>query len=463
MRESSVPAKGAQSSRPKRRHGDRVVRGKARPKPPIEYSILYTATLCLIAAGAVMVYSSSSAESLLDGSGDPSFFLKRYVIYCAIGLVAMHVLSRRGLGFVKKITGPLLVASFGLCVAAMLPGIGVTVNGATRWLAAGPVQFQPSELLKVALILYGAQLLSTRSAQIRTLGGLCKPYLLVVGAACALLIKQPDMGTALVIVFATFCLLVASGARMRHLGIIVGSAGFLIAVLAVMEPYRLARLTSFVDPWADSGGDGFQSVQAMIAMGSGGFFGRGLGESVQKIFYLPEAHTDMILAVVGEELGVVGVSALAALYGMIGYAGFRAAKAARDRYAKLLAAGVTSLILAQAVLNFFAVMGLAPLTGVPLPFVSYGNSNLIVLLGAMGLLLGVAKRSGSASAAGSGRDGRRGLRSIDGGRASKSGSGDDSDARRSRHERREAARADRSGRDGGSRRAGARDSRRAAR
>src|SRR3954453_11306175 len=396
--------------------------GKARPKPPIEYSILYTATLCLIAAGAVMVYSSSSAEALLDGSGDPSYFLKRYVIYAAIGLVAMHVLSRRGLGFVKKVTPLLLVTAFALCVAAMLPGIGVTVNGATRWIGAGPVQFQPSELLKVALVLYGAQLLAARPKQIQPLGGLCKPFLIVVGAACLLLLKQPDMGTALVICFATFCLLIASGARMRHIGIIAGTLVALVTIMAIAEPYRRARLMSFVDPWADAGGDGFQSVQAMIAMGSGGFFGRGLGESVQKIFYLPEAHTDMILAVVGEELGVVGVSALAALYGMIGYAGFRAAKAARDRYAKLVAAGVTSLILAQAVLNFFAVMGLAPLTGVPLPFVSYGNSNLIVLLAAMGLVLGVARGDGVASA--------RGLRSIDGGQR--------------RDERSTAARADRS-------------------
>ncbi|MEA2470059.1 MAG: cell division protein FtsW [Thermoleophilaceae bacterium] len=421
--------------------------GMARPKPPIEYSILYTATLCLIAAGAVMVYSSSSAESLLQGSGDPSYFLKRYVIYAAIGLVAMHLLSRRGAGFVKGITPLLLVGAFGLCVAAMLPGIGVTVNGATRWIGAGPVQFQPSELLKVALVLYGAQLLATRPKLIRSVGGLCKPFLIVVGIACLLLLKQPDMGTALVICFATFCLLLASGARMRHIGIIVGVLVLLVTILAIAEPYRRARLMSFVDPWKDAGGSGFQSVQAMIAMGSGGIFGRGLGESVQKIFYLPEAHTDMILAVVGEELGVLGVSALAALYGMIGYAGFRAAKAARDSYSKLLAAGVTSLILAQAVLNFFAVMGLAPLTGVPLPFVSYGNSNLIVLLGAMGLLLGVAARSGTASAAGS--EGGRGLRSIDGGR--------------SRDERRTAARADRGGRHGGSRRAGARNSRRAAR
>src|SRR3954453_305229 len=385
--------------------------GKARPKPPIEYSILYTATLCLIAAGAVMVYSSSSAESLLDGSGDPSYFLKRYMIYAAIGLVAMHVLSRRGLGFGKKVTPLLLVSAFALCGAAMLPGIGVTVNGATRWIGAGPVQFQPSELLKVALVLYAAQLLSSRAEKIQTPGGLCKPLLLVVGAACLLLLKQPDMGTALVICFAMAALMVGAGARRRDLLVILGVLVFLATVFAIVEPYRRARLLSFVDPWGDSQGAGFQSVQAMIAMGSGGLFGRGLGESVQKIFYLPEAHTDMILAVIGEELGAFGVSMLAALYGLIGYAGFRTAKLAKDRYSKLLAAGMTSLILGQAVLNFFAVMGMAPLTGVPLPFVSYGNSNLIVLLGAMGLLLGVAAKPGAAAAAG---DTRR-LRAIEGG------------------------------------------------
>src|SRR3954454_24349462 len=386
---------------------------KARAKPPLEYSILYTATLCLLAVGSVMVYSASSAESLLDGSGDPSFFFKRYLVFGLLGLAALHLASRKGVDVAKQLTGPLLGLSFALTVAVMLPGIGVTVNGATRWLGAGPVQFQPSELLKVALVLYGASLFASRPKQRQTLGALGKPLLLVVGAACVLLLKQPDMGTALVVCFSTFCLMIAAGARRRDLGVILGTLAFLALVLAIVEPYRRARLMSFIDPWKDAGGDGFQSVQAMIAMGSGGFFGRGLGESVQKIFYLPEAHTDMILAVIGEELGVLGVSMLAALYGMIGYAGFRAAKAARDGYAKLLAAGVTSLILAQAVLNFFAVMGLAPLTGVPLPFVSYGNSNLIVLLGAMGLLLGIAKRSGNASAAGRGRN----LRAIEGARA----------------------------------------------
>jgi cell division protein FtsW len=419
-------------------------RAKRRPKAPLEYSILYTATLCLLAAGAVMVYSASSASSLLK-NGDPAFYLKRYVIFGALGLVAMHLISRGGLRVIRNLTPVILGIGFLLTLAVKIPHVGVSVNGAARWLAAGPIQFQPSELLKVALVLYGAQILTTREKRIQTLGGLCKPLLLVVGAACLLLLKQPDMGTALVICFAMAALLVGAGARRRDLLLILGVLVFLAGVFAIVEPYRRARLLSFVNPWGDSQGAGFQSVQAMIAMGSGGLFGRGLGESVQKIFYLPEAHTDMILAVIGEELGAFGVTMLAGLYALIGYAGFRTAKLAGDRYSKLLALGLTSLILGQAVLNFFAVMGMAPLTGVPLPFVSYGNSNLIVLLGAMGLLLGVAARSGQAAATGDGR--RRQLRAIEGGRG----------------ERERAARADRGGRDGRTRRAGSRDRRRAAR
>jgi cell division protein FtsW len=384
-------------------------RSARRSKPPLEYSILYTATLCLLAAGAVMVYSASSAESLQQG-GDAAGYLKRYVAFGAIGLVVMHVLSRRSLSLARHATPLVLAAGFGLTIAVMLPGIGVTVNGATRWLGAGPVQFQPSELLKLGLVLYGAGLLAARPSRLDSVGSICKPLLLVVGAACLVLMKQPDMGTAMVICFAIFALLLAAGAKLRHLITIGGALAVVAMLFAITEPYRRDRLLSFVDPWHDAGGIGFQGVQAMIAMGSGGFFGVGLGESVQKIHYLPEAHTDMILAIVGEELGMFGVTMLASLYGLIAYAGFRAAKLARDRYAKLVAAGVTSLILCQAVLNFFAVMGLAPLTGVPLPFVSYGSSNLIVLLGAMGLLLNVAKTGGAAAAGG-----RRDLRAIEGG------------------------------------------------
>jgi cell division protein FtsW len=380
-------------------------------KRPIEYSILYTATLCLLAGGAVMVYSASSAESLLNGSGDPSFYLKRYVLFGLLGLVLLHAASRHGLAVVRAITPLLLIGSFVLTIAVMLPGMGVTANGATRWLGAGPLQFQPAELLKVSLVLYAAQVLAARPRSTKTLGGLVKPLLLVVGAACLLLLKQPDMGTSMVICFAIGALLVAAGTPTRHLGTIAGVLLGLALIVALAEPYRRARLTSFLDPFSDAGDSGFQAVQALTAIGSGGFFGVGLGESVQKIFYLPEAHTDMILAIIGEELGLLGILGVIGLYGMIAYAGLRAAKLARDLHAKLLAAGITALILCQATLNFFAVLGMAPLTGVPLPFLSYGSTNLIVMLGAMGLLLNVAATGGRARAGAS----RPRLEAIQGG------------------------------------------------
>src|SRR5438067_7205697 len=306
----------------------------------------------------------------------------------------------------------LLFGSLGLTLAVMVPHVGISVNGARRWLGAGPVQFQPSELLKLALVLYAAQLLATQPKRMNSMKELARPLLIVIGVACLLLMKEPDMGTAIVVCLAMGALFIAAGVPTRHLLTVTGALIFIALVFAIAAPYRRARLMSFIHPWHDSTGAGFQTVQSMIALGSGGFFGVGLGESVQKIFYLPEAHTDMILAIVGEELGVMGVSALAALYGLIAYAGFRTAKLARDRYAKLLAAGITALILSQAALNFFAVLGMAPLTGVPLPFVSYGSSNLVVLLGGMGLLLNVAASGGVARSARRGR--RRGLEAIDG-------------------------------------------------
>jgi cell division protein FtsW len=362
------------------------------PPRPLEHSILLTVTLCLLAAGAVMVYSASSAEALLSGEGDPARFLKRYVLYAALGLIAMRVCSRLSLRAVKRVTPALLLAGFLLTVAVMIPGVGVQVNGATRWLSAGPVQFQPSELLKVALVLYAASLLAARPRRVRTLDGLVKPLAIVVGAACVLLLAQPDMGTALVICASIGALVVVAGARLRHLGMLGAALAVLTLIMALVEPYRRERLTAFLDPWADAGDTGFQAVQAMIAIGSGGPFGVGLGESVQKVFYLPEAHTDMILAIIGEELGLVGIGCVIVLYALLAYAGLRAAKIAGDRYTKLLGAGLTALILCQATLNLFAVLGLAPLTGVPLPFISYGNSNMIVLLGAMGLVLNIAAR-----------------------------------------------------------------------
>jgi len=381
----------ARRARPARRRRKKAAKGrKERAPQTLEHRILLTATMCLLAFGAVMVYSASSATTLLQGHGNGSSYLIRYVIYGAIGLVAMRLLARDGVAKVHLITAPLLVTSFVLVAATHVPHVGVTVNGAHRWLGPSQFQFQPSELLKLALVLYCATLIAKRPARVNDLRDLAKPLLYVVGGGCLLVFTQPDMGTALVILFTIATMLVAAGIPMRTLGRILASLAALIVLYALVRPYARARLTSFLDPWAHASGSGFQAVQGQIAIGSGGLFGVGPGQSVQKIFYLPEAPTDFILAVIAEELGMVGVWALLFLYGLIAYAGLRAAKSARSLYSALIAVGVTALICSQAILNAFAVLGLAPLTGVPLPFVSYGSSSLIVMLAGMGLLLNVA-------------------------------------------------------------------------
>jgi cell division protein FtsW len=369
-------------------------RSRRRPKP-VEYNILLTATLCMLAAGAVMVYSASSARTLLEGQGDGTAYLVKYVVYGAVGLVVLQVLARVGLELLPRLTPVLLGVSFVLLVAVKLPGIGVDVNGARRWIGAGPLQFQPSELMKLALVLHAAGVLATRPTRLQTMGSVIRPLLLVAGAAVLLIVSQPDLGTALVIAFSLGAMLLVAGTPLALLGRIAVAVAVLVIVFALVDPERASRLTAFVDPWAHASGSGFQAVQGQIALGSGGLFGVGLGESVQKVFYLPEAHTDFILAVIGEELGVAGICGVLFLYGMIGYAGLRTARTAQTRYQQLLAAGLTGLILCQALLNVFAVLGIAPLTGVPLPFISSGSSSLLVLLATMGLLLNIAARSSS--------------------------------------------------------------------
>jgi cell division protein FtsW len=351
--------------------------------------MLLTATLCLLAFGAVMVYSASSATTVLEGGSGTSELVK-FAIFGAVGLLVMRLLAKGGIARVQGIVGPLLVISFVLVLAVHVPGLGVSVNGAKRWLGRGSFVFQPSELLKLALVLYAATLIARRPRQVADIKALARPLLTVVGAACLLVASQPDIGTAMVIAFTIAAMLLAAGIPLRNLAILGGCALAAVALYAIAQPYARARLTSFLDPWAHPDGSGFQAVQGQIAVGSGGLFGVGPGRSVQKVLYLPEASTDFILAVIGEELGVVGTCALLSLYGMIGWAGLRVARAARSLHSALIAVGVTSMILCEALLNAFAVLGLAPLTGVPLPLVSAGASNLIVMLAAMGLLMNVA-------------------------------------------------------------------------
>jgi cell division protein FtsW len=411
-------------------------RAPARSRP-LEQRVLLTATLCLLAFGAVMVYSASSARNLLGGYGDGTTYLVRYVALGALALVGMHLIHRHGLELARRGTPLLLAGSFVLLVLVLIPGIGTEVNGARSWIGPGILSPQPSELMKLALVLYAAQFLAAHPRRIQTLQGMMSPVGLVAGAACLLVLLQPDTGTTIVMAATVAAILVAAGVPLRHLATIAGVGLLLVLLLVLVQPYQQERLTSFLNPWADAGDSGFQSVQGQIALGSGGLFGVGLGESVQKVFYLPEAHTDFILAVIGEELGLVGVFTVLALFGAIAWSGLRIARAAADPYAKLLASGLTALILCQAILNIFVVLGLAPLTGVPLPFVSYGPTNLFVILAAVGLLLGVSDRQ------------RVGLRLVEPARRgapARDGAAADRDRRR---------------RDGGTRRAGAGGRRRA--
>jgi cell division protein FtsW len=361
---------------------------------PIEYSMLLTTTLCLLALGVVMVFSASSTTSLLGDAGDGAFYLKRTALYGIVGLLALKFLASGGVKVLRPLTVPLMALSLFLLVAVMIPGVGIEVNGANRWIGAGLFQIQPSEIAKVALILYGAQLLATRPKMTRSIGEM-GPFLLAVALVSGLVVLEPDLGTAMVACFAAAAMLIAAGARLRDLAILAGAIGVVIVLAIMIEPYRMERLTGFLNPGSDPSGSGFQANQAQIALGSGGLFGVGLGESLQKAFYLPEAHTDMIAAVIGEELGLVGIVMIVGLFSLFGYAGLQTARKARDPYAKLLAAGLTSLIVIQAVINLFAVLGLAPLTGVPLPFVSYGNSSLLTMLAAVGVLLNIARAPGA--------------------------------------------------------------------
>lgn len=396
------------SRTPAKKRAKPTPRKRRKVQPPIEYSLLLTATLCLLALGVVMVFSASSTTSLLGESGDASFYLKRTALFGVVGLLVLRVLSLHGVRLMRSLTPLLMGVSIFLLLVVMVPGIGVEVNGARRWIGAGLFQIQPSEVAKVALVLYGAHLLATRPKMTRSLGDM-GPFLMAVAVICLLVVMEPDLGTAMVACFAAAAMLVAAGARMRDLAVLGAALGFVVLLAVLIEPYRMERITGFISPGSDPSGSGFQAIQAKIALGSGGVFGVGLGESLQKAFYLPEAHTDMIAAVIGEELGLMGIVMIAGLFGLFGYAGLRTAQRARDRYTKLLAAGLTSLILVQAVINLFAVLGLAPLTGVPLPFVSYGNSSMLTMLAAVGLLLNIARSPGAT------------LRVVEGGRSTASG------------------------------------------
>jgi cell division protein FtsW len=343
-------------------------------------------TLGLVAFGLVMVYSATSASAAL-GDGDPMSYLKRQAVYAFVGVVFMTLAARFDYHRLRYLAPPLVLVALVLCAAVLV--LGPSINGARRWFLLGPASFQPSELAKLALCLFAATYLARRRPP-RTFGELVKPLGLLTAVFAGLIVVEPDLGTTITLCGMMLAIFLVAGVPVR---LLVAASGLAIAMglLAIwIEPYRRARVFSFLDPWSDAEGAGFQIVQATIGIGSGGATGAGLGEGVGKVSYLPEAHTDMIFAVIGEELGFVGATLVIAAFALLAVAGFRIAMHCKDPFGKLLAAGLTALVCGQASINLAAALGIAPLTGIPLPFVSYGGSSLVVLLTGVGVLLNIA-------------------------------------------------------------------------
>jgi cell division protein FtsW len=357
----------------------------------VEAQVLVLVTLGLVAFGLVMVYSATSAAAAV-GDGDPSYYLKRQGIYALLGLALLLGISRLDFRRLRLLAPALVLGTLALCALVLLMP---AINGAHRWFVLGPASFQPSEFAKLALCVWAAAHLANRRPP-SSLRDLARPIGLLAGLFCVLILLEPDLGTTIALVVMLTAVLVVSGVPMPTLAGAAAVVGALGAVAIWIEPYRRDRFIAFLDPWGDAQDSGFQIVQAMIGLGSGGIFGEGLGEGVQKIFYLPEAHTDMIFAIVGEELGLLGTTAVICAYAAFAYAGLRIALVCRDPFGKRLAAGLTALVCGQAAINLAAVLGIAPLTGIPLPFVSYGGSNLLVQLASVGILLNIAA-NGAAS------------------------------------------------------------------
>ena len=363
-----------------------MTRTRRADRGQLEQKLLILVTLGLVAFGLVMVFSATSASAAL-GEGDPMRFLVKQGLYAVVGLVLLAVLTRVDYHAFRPLAPLLLVGAFVACAGVLV--LGPSINGAHRWFIFGPVSVQPAEFAKLALCVWVCAVLARRAAP-RTMAELMKPVGLVVCLFAAVIVVEPDLGTTISLTAMVAGILLVSGVPLR-LFALATSFALGAGLLAIwMEPYRRDRVFSFLDPWKDAEGAGFQNVQAIIGIGSGGLTGEGLGQGIQKVNFLPEAHTDMIFAVVGEELGLVGSALVIAAFAVFAWAGFRVALACRDPFGKRLAAGITTLVCAQAAVNLAAVLGLAPLTGIPLPFVSYGGSSLLVLLGAVGVLLNIA-------------------------------------------------------------------------
>jgi len=352
--------------------------------------IILTMVVVLTCFGVVMVYSASSimAEKRFH---DSFFFLKRQAVFAVLGFIVMYVAMRTDYHFWHKAAVPVLLGCLFSLVLVFVPGVGGSVKGATRWIRFPGFNFQPAELAKLALIIFMAYSLDRKREQIRWVKGLI-PYMLILMLMIGLLMIQPDMGSAMTLAGVAMVMLFAGGMRISHvISIVLFSAPFVYYAIRHKE-YRWRRITSFLNPWADPSNTGFQIIQSWLAFGTGGISGQGLGEGKQKLFYLPEAHTDFILSVIGEELGFIGTVTVAAMFFLLVHRSIRVAVYAEDNFGRFLALGIAVLLGAQAFVNIAVVMGLLPTKGLALPFISYGGSSLILSLLAVGILLNISSR-----------------------------------------------------------------------
>lgn len=359
-----------------------------RPKSP-DFVIFFT-VIVLLGIGVVMVYSSSAVSAYVNFS-DSFYFLKRQLIWATLGLAAMFLTMSIDYHVWRKLAKPVMLVTLILLVLVLVPGLGKVVNGARRWLGFGSLYLQPSEIAKLSMVLFSAESLTRNQDKITSfLRGLA-PQLLTLLLIFGLILKEPDLGTALAIGGTVFVLLFTAGAKLSHLASLglAGVAGIVVAI--IVEPYRLRRLFAFSDPWADPLDSGYHIIQSLYAIGSGGLFGVGLGRSREKFLYLPEPHTDFIFAILGEELGLIGTVTIILLFFLFAWRGLRVAIAAPDIYGSLLAAGLTSMIIVQALMNIAVVTASMPVTGIPLPFLSFGGSALIFTLAGVGILLNISR------------------------------------------------------------------------
>ena len=381
------------ATRPHKRAGEKTKAERA-PRPPSSGPVLLLIGVVVVLnlIGVVMVLSASSVVSLsVYGSAWKVF--ERQLLWTGIGAVAFFVAFRLDYRRWQQWAVPITVVAIALCAVVLLPGVGIMVGGSRRWLGMGWMRFQPSELAKLAVLFFAADLLTRRHDELGDWRAVLRPVLMVFATLAALVYIEPDLDSTIVLALITVAVLIAGGVRLKHLGTVAGIGLAAVTIMAVAEPYRRARVFTFLHPTADASNAGYQIVQSLIALGSGGVTGVGLGAGSAKWHFLPNAHTDFVFSIIGEELGLVGCLLVLALF--MGFAVFGTAIALRatDRFGMLVAAGITVWVTAQAAINIGSVVGLLPVSGILLPFVSFGGSSLVVTMLAAGILASVGRVS----------------------------------------------------------------------